>query len=506
MNQNPILLGVLIIGAIIGYFARQIIVKRQKDSLEQKITKLSEESEIKAKGIILAAQEKSVSLLEDAKKEEKERKIQFDRIEERLVKREESMEKQWADVRNQENHIKEESEKIKNSQIQVSELKTRLTADLQKIANLTETQAKEKLLEEIKEKYKEDLSSSLLKLTKERQGEIEKKSVNMMVMAMQRLARHHVAEATTSAFHLENEDLKGKIIGREGRNIKALERETGVEFIMDETPGSIVISSFDPMRREIAKMALEKLIKDGRIQPAKIEEKVEEARNEMNKRMLDKGEEAAHEVGIYNLPQEIIQLLGRLYFRTSYGQNVLIHSIECAHLATMIAEELGLNVEIAKAGALLHDIGKAIDQEVGGKHVEVGQRILKKFGIKDEIIHAMEAHHEEYPFSTPESYIVAAADALSASRPGARRDSVENYLKRLEELEKITKEFSGVKNAYALSAGREIRVFVIPEKIDDFGMLQLAKNIASKIESDLKYPGEIKVNVFRETRAVEYAK
>jgi ribonuclease Y len=323
---------------------------------------------------------------------------------------------------------------------------------------------------------------------------------------MQRLSRSHVAEVTTSVFNLEDEEIKGKIIGREGRNIRTLERESGVELIVDETPGAIIISSFDPLRREIAKLALEKLVKDGRIQPAKIEEKVEEAKQEISKRMTEKGEEAAYEVGVYNLPKEIIQLLGRLYFRTSYGQNVLNHSIECAHLAGLIAEELELNVEVAKTGALLHDIGKAIDQEVGGKHVEVGQRILKKFGIKEEIIRAMEAHHEEYPFSSPESYIVAAADALSASRPGARRDTLENYLKRLEDLEKIAAGFEGVKNAYALSAGKEIRVFVVPEKIDDFGVLQLARDIANKIATELKYPGEIKVNVIRETRAAEYAK
>ncbi|MBI5306078.1 ribonuclease Y [Candidatus Wolfebacteria bacterium] len=506
MNQNLIFLGILAVGTIIGYFSRQIIVKRQKDSLERKISRHLEETEIKAKEIILKAQEKSVSLLEESKKEEKERKLQIDKIEERIIKREEAIEKQWADARNRENQIKEEVEKLKTSQTQIAEAKNKLASELQKISNLTENQAKEKLFQELKEKYKEDLTATVLKLTRERQEEIEKKSINIMVTAMQRLARRHIAENTATVYHLENEDIKGKIIGREGRNIKALERETGVELIMDETPGSIIISSFDPARREIAKIALEKLIRDGRIQPAKIEEKVEEARNEINKKMTEKGEEAAYEAGIYNLPGEIIQILGKLYFRTSYGQNVLIHSIECAHLAGMIAEELGVDVEVAKTGALLHDIGKAIDQEVGGKHVEVGQRILKKFGIKEEIVRAMESHHEEYPFSTPESYIVAVADILSASRPGARRDTVENYLKRLEEIEKIAKEFPGVKNAYALSAGREIRIFAMPEKIDDFGMLQLAKNIASKIETDLKYPGEIKVNVIRETRAVEYAK
>lgn len=507
MIQNPILFGVLIIvGFAVGYFIRYIIVSKKGESADHKIKKQLEEAESKALAIIFEAQKKSTDLLEEVKKEEREQKIQLGRMEDRLMNKEELLEKQQGNLRLQEDQIKEDVEKIKSAKIQIAELRDKLSLDLEKIAKLSQDEAKEKLLSEIKEKYKEDFTVTIQKLVRERKEEIEKKSVEIMTTAMQRLSRSHVAEVTTSIFNLEDEDLKGKIIGREGRNIRALERETGAEFIIDEAPGSIVISSFDPVRREIAMIALEKLVKDGRIQPAKIEEKVQEAKNEMNKKMMEKGEEAVYEVGIYNLPKEIIQLLGRLYFRTSYGQNVLMHSIECTYLAGMIAEELGLNVEVAKTGALLHDIGKAIDQEVGGKHVEVGQRILKKFGIKDEIIKAMEAHHEEYPFSTPESYIIAAADALSAARPGARRDSIENYLKRLKELEKIVTDFEGVKNAYAISAGRELRVFVMPEKIDDFGMLQLARNVAAKIESELKYPGEIKVNVIRETRAVEYAR
>jgi len=327
-----------------------------------------------------------------------------------------------------------------------------------------------------------------------------------MTSAIQRLSRSHVATVTTTTFDLKSEDLKGKIIGREGRNIRTLERLTGVELIIDETPDSLVISSFDPVRREIAKLALEKLILDGRIQPAKIEEKVEEAKQEINRRIFEEGEKAVYELGIYDLPKEIIQLLGRLYFRFSFGQNVLVHSIETAYLASMIASELGLNTEVAKRAGLLHDIGKAIDYEVEGSHVELGKKILKKYGIGEEIIKAIESHHEEYPFSTPESFVVAAADALSAARPGARKDTLENYLKRLEELEKIAYSFKGVKNAYAISAGRELRVFVEPEKIDDFGALQLARDIAVKIGNELKYPGEIKVTIIRETRAVEYAR
>ena len=504
--QNPIFWGILVlVGLVAGYFIRQLIAARQSSSVEQKIKRQLEEAKVKTNEIILEAQGKAAGALEEIKKEEREQKLQLRGLEERLLKKEEYLEKQSQDLRSSENQLKEDAEKIKTAKNQLTELKQKLALEFENVAKLTEAEAREKLLEEVKEKYQEDIKGSVQKLLKERKEEIERKGVEIMVSAMQRLGRTRVGEVTTTVFNLD-EDLKGKIIGREGRNIRVLERETGAEFIIDETPGTIVVSCFDPVRREIARLALEKLVKDGRIQPAKIEEKVEEAKSEINKIIGEKGEEAACEVGVYNLPKEIIQLLGRLYFRTSYGQNVLNHSIECAHLSAMMAAELGVNVEVAKLGALLHDLGKAVDQEVGGKHVELGQRILKKFGIAEEVIKAMEAHHGEYPFSSSESYIVAAADAISGARPGARRDTLENYLKRLGDLEKIATAFEGVKSAYAVSAGRELRIFVVPEKIDDFGALELARNIAAKIQSELKYPGEIKVNVIRELRAVEYAK
>ena len=351
-----------------------------------------------------------------------------------------------------------------------------------------------------------ELTGLLQKFEKEKRDVAEKRALEVITTALQRYSRSHVADLTTSAVILPNEELKGKIIGREGRNIRALERLTGVEVIVDETPESITISSFDPLRREIAKMALEKLIRDGRIQPVKIEEKVEEAKQELDQRIKEIGEAAAYEASILDLPKEIIFLLGKLNYRTSYGQNVLIHSIEMAHLAGMMASELGVNIEVAKKGALLHDIGKAIDHEVEGNHVDLGRKILKKYGVSEEVVKAMESHHEDYPFATPESFIVAAADILSTARPGARRDTLENYLRRLEDLEKLVLGFEGVKVAYAVSGGREIRIFVVPEKIDDFGALRLARDIAAKIQSELKYPGEIKVNVIREIRAVEYAR
>lgn len=505
--QNPAFwLALIFVGVILGYFARQFIAARQASSIEERLKRQIEEAKTKAKELILEAQERATALLEEVKKEERETKSQLARLEERLLKKEEQLEKQAADLRSRESQIASDVEKLKSVKSEIDDLKQKALKELEKVAGFSAAEAKSVLLKDIESVYGQELAAAVQKLEKERKEEIEKKSVEIMTTAMERYARTHVAEMTTSVFGLSDEDLKGKIIGREGRNIRALERATGVEFVIDETPDSIVISSFDPVRREIAKLALQKLIADGRIQPAKIEEKVEEAKNELAKKIMEVGESAAYEVGIFDLPKEIIQLLGRLNFRHSYGQNVLMNSIEAAHLAGMLASELGLNVEVAKKAALLHDIGKAIDHEVQGSHVELGRKILKKYGIDEAVIRAMEAHHEEYPFASPEAYIVATADTLSASRPGARRDTLENYLKRLEDLEKIALAFPGVKTAYAISAGRELRVFVTPEKIDDFAALQLARNIALKIESELKYPGEIKVNVIREVRAVEFAK
>ena len=367
----------------------------------------------------------------------------------------------------------------------MDELKAQTAQKLETLSGLTKTQAREELFRVVREKNEQELAQSLQKFDQERRDEVEKKSLEIITGSLQRYARSHVSELTTTAFPLSDEELKGKIIGREGRNIRALERATGVELVIDETPDSIVISSFDPYRREVARLALVKLIKDGRIQPAKIEEKVDEAKAELAKRVLEVGEAAAMEVGVYDLPKEILQLLGRLHFRTSYGQNVLTHSIEMAYLAAMMAAELGLRVEVAKKGALLHDIGKAIDHEVEGTHVELGRKILKKYGIDEAVILAMQSHHEDYPYAIPEAYVVSAADVLSAARPGARRDTLEHYIKRLGDLEKIAMEFPGVKQAYAISAGRELRVFVVPEKVDDFRALELAREIANRIQSEL---------------------
>ncbi len=496
----------VLIGLGAGYYLRQRIALKLKDSAEQKVKKELKEAEEKAKTIVLEAQDKAASVLADIQKEEKERKQELRRLEERLLNKEDQLEDERKDLARESEKNKAELQKLSGLEDEAKALQEKAVKELEKIAGLSKDEAKTLLFKELEDFSREELSKKMAVLMKDERDAVEKKSVEIITTAIQRYARSSVSDVTTSVVNLPDEEIKGKIIGREGRNIRAFERLTGVEVIIDETPESLLLSSFDPMRRELAKIALEKLIKDGRIQPAKIEEKVEEAREELEERVRKIGEEAAYEVGIVDLPKEIIQLLGRLNYRTSYGQNVLTHSVEMAHIAGMIAAELGLNVDVAKRGALVHDIGKAIDHEVEGTHVELGRKILKKYNIPEPIIQAMEAHHEEYPFATPESYIVAAADVISAARPGARRDTLEKYLRRLEEIEKVVNAFEGVKQSYAVSAGREVRVFVVPEKIDDFGALRLAKDIAAKIQNDVQYPGEIKVTVIREVKAVEYAR
>lgn len=490
----------------LGYFIRVETAKRIQSSLERRVQEQTEAAKTQAKKIVSAAESKAESILAEAQKEERERKQEARRLEERLIKKEDSLERHLSELERETERLAGEETRIKTFEAETKGLQEKAVKELENISGLSKEEAKAKIFEELETMHRQELAVKMARLENEKREEIEKKSLEIITTAIQRYARSSVADVTTTAFHLPDEDIKGKIIGREGRNIRTFERLTGVEVVIDETPQSLILSSFDPMRREVAKLALEKLIKDGRIQPAKIEEKVEEARLELENRIRKIGEEAAYEIGILDLPKEVIYLLGRLNYRTSYGQNVLLHSIEMAHIAGMMASELGLKVDVAKKGALLHDIGKAIDHEVEGTHVDLGRKLLKKYGVNEEIIRAMESHHEEYPFSTPESFVVTAADAISAARPGARRDTLEKYLRRLEDIEKAVMTFDGVKQTYAVSAGREVRVFVVPEKIDDFGALKLAKEIARKIHENVNYPGEIKVTVIREVKAVEYAK
>jgi ribonuclease Y len=507
MDSSTLLaVGSAILGLALGYGARYYLALKSKTSVEAKAGEELEKARSQAKEIVLAAKDEAAAVVLEVQRDERERKAELRRLEDHLLKKDAAIEASQASVRALEKQKQDELNRLGEQKREVAELREKALTELERAAGLSKEEAKARMFSELEQHAREELREKVIRLEREKLQEIEARSLDIITSSLQRYARSSVNDITTSVVHIPNEELKGKVIGREGRNIRTFERLTGVEVIVDDTPDTILLSSFDPMRRELAKIALEKLLKDGRIQPAKIEEAVEEAREELDRHVQKAGEDAAYDVGILDFPKEILHLLGRLNYRTSYGQNVLKHSVEMAHIAGMLASELHVNVEVAKRGALVHDIGKAIDHEVEGTHVEIGRKLLKKYGISDEIVKAMEAHHEEYPFSTPESYIVAAADAISGARPGARRDTLEKYLKRLEDIERVVKTFDGISQAYAVSAGREVRVFVTPEKVDDYGALQLAKQIAAKIKSELRFPGEIKVIVIREVKAVEYAR
>ncbi|MFH2014103.1 MAG: ribonuclease Y [Patescibacteria group bacterium] len=508
LNLIPLLvaIGSLVLGSVLGYFARQSIAKRQAHTAEAKIDRLVGEAKANAQEIILKAKDKAVKALDELKREESRREQEARNIREHLQKKEESLDVRITKLETEEKELREKAEKVKLIKTELERLKDNEIKELEKISKLSEDQAKKEILRLIEDKNKEEIFARIQKLEKHGKEELEKKGQDIMVSAMQRFASSQTAEATTTSVNLPNDDIKGKIIGKEGRNIRTLERLTGVEVIIDDTPETILISGFDPVRRYIAKAALEKLISDGRIQPARIEEIVEKTKQEVDKKIKEAGEAAVYDVSIVGLDERLVHLLGRLTFRTSFGQNVLLHSIESAHLAGMLASELGADVAVSKKAALLHDIGKAVDHEVQGSHVEIGIKILQKFNIDQSVIDAMKSHHEDYPFETLEASIVQAAEAVSAARPGARKESLENYLKRLGELEGIATSFQGVEKAYAIQAGREIRIFVDPEMIDDLKAYKLAKDIADEIEKELKYPGEIKVSVIRETRVIEYAR
>lgn len=504
-----ILLGVavsLLAGTVLGYIIRQMIGARSRDSAEFKIKQLLLETKTKAQAILDEAKQKAESLTETAKNEERELKREIRRAEEKLNQKETVIEKQKVKLEEDKVFLEKKQGSLKERETKLQKIEEIKIREVEKIAQMSVDEAKNELIAGVEKKYESDLLGRIKKL--ERQGEerYKEKAREILASIIQRLSRSTAAEITTTTISIPSEDIKGRIIGKEGRNIRALEKSAGVEIIVDETPNAVVISSFDPLRRETARIALEKLIVDGRIQPARIEETVETAKLELEKIIKETGEETIQNLGIFNLDPKILTLIGRLKFRVSYGQNVLQHSIEMAYLAAMLAEELGTDVQTAKTAALLHDIGKAVDHEVPGSHVVIGKRILEKCNVDKKIIAAMQSHHEEFPYETLESVIVQTADAISASRPGARQDTLENYLKRLEDLEKIVKSFNGIEKTYAIQAGREIRVFVKPESVSDYEAKILARNIADKIEAELKYPGEIKVHLIRESRIIEYAK
>ena len=489
-----------------GYLLRLIISLGKRGSMELDIKQMELHSKEEAQRIISEAEAKANEVFQKVGREIKEREERIKKIEDRLVKKEEFLDKRQTDIDKEAEYIKEKASEIRDLKNKIQEIVETRKTELAKVAGISEDEAREELLKTIEKSAEEDIKIRLQKLEMNGQERLEDKAREILAITIQRLATSVSGEIMRTNVPLPSDEIKGKIIGKEGRNIKTFERVTGVEVIVDDTPGSVTLSSYDPVRREVARLALENLISDGRIQPVKIEEFVEKAQAETNKLIREKGEQAAYECEIYNLDPKLLAVLGRLHFRTSYGQNVLSHSIEVTHLAGMLAEELGANVSVAKTAALFHDIGKALDHEVSGTHVEIGKRILEKSNISEDIIKAMQAHHGEYPYETIESVIVQTADAISGSRPGARRDTLENYLKRLEDLESIALSFPGVEKAYALQAGREIRIFVMPDKVSDLEAKNMARNIATRIEGELKYPGEIKVNVIREARSIEFAR
>jgi len=496
----------VIIGALAGYLIRKQTALRRKESAETEARKVLEEAKTKQKEILIGAKDKALEITEAAKEEEKQRRAELSRLVSRLEKREENLDRKIQDIEGKEGYLVKQASRIDQGKREIQEIKKKQFATLEKVAGLSKEKARDVLLEMTEKDMKERILEKIKKMEEMGKEETDRKVKEIMAQAIERYALSHASEGTATTISIPSDELKGRIIGREGRNIKALERLTGVEIVVDDTPEAIVISGFNPIRRQIAKLALDKLIEDGRIHPARIEEQVEIAKREIASSVKEAGEKACFEAGVAGLDPKMVQLLGRLKYRTSYGQNVLIHSLEVAGLASVIAEELGADVAVCKKAGLLHDIGKSVDHEVEGTHIEIGKKILKKFGIKDEVIWAMEAHHEDVPFKSLEAVIIRVADAISGARPGARRDTYEAYVKRLEELENVANSFKGVEKSYAIQAGREVRIFVTPEKIDDLEAAKLSRKIADKIEKELKYPGEIKVNVIRETRAVDYAR
>jgi len=500
-----VLIAGLAIGGFVGYYFRKLSAIREVNSAERRAENLINEAKTKQKEFLLEAKDKALKILDEAKKEAIEHRRELQHLQERLEKREATFDKKLLDLENKQQELYEKAGKIERLKEEIKKIKEEQLQKLEKIAGLSQEEAKRVLLENTEERIKDELAIRIKKLEAQSNEELEQRAKNLLSAVIQRCASSHAAETTTTVVSIPSDEMKGRIIGREGRNIKTIEQLTGVEIIVDDTPEAIVVSGFSPIRRHLAKRALDKLITDGRIHPGRIEEAVDEAKKELALDIKKSGEDAVREVGIAGLDPKLIQILGRLKYRTSYGQNQLVHALEVAHLAGLLAVELGGNVAIAKKGGLLHDIGKAVDHEVQGSHPEIGYDILKKFGLPEEVAYIALGHHEDAP-KTLEATIVKVADAISGARPGARKDTFENYLQRLDELEKVANSFEGVEKVYAIQAGREVRVFVVPENVDDWQATKMARDIADKIEQELKYPGEIKVNVIREKRITEYAR
>jgi ribonuclease Y len=503
-----------IVALLVGIFAGYII---RKNSAERTIGS----AETQAKNLILDAENRSEQIrkeaLADARKEAheiraeaekdiRERRDEVKKTENRLVQKEASLDKKTESIERKEEQLSKKLQNLEAKEKELDSYREKQLAELEKISGYTQEEAKQLLLDEIEKDVRHDASVMIKDIEAKAKEEADSKAKEIITNAIQRCAADHVAETTVSVVPLPTDEMKGRIIGREGRNIRAIEQATGVDLIIDDTPEAVILSGFDPVRREVARIALEKLITDGRIHPARIEEMVEKAQKEVNSIIKSEGEAATFELGIHNLHPELVKLLGRLKYRTSYGQNVLKHSLEVAHLAGLMAGELGFDIKLAQRAGLLHDIGKALDHEIQGTHVDIGIDVLRKYKESQAVIDAMAAHHGDYEAKTPEAVLIAAADALSAARPGARRETLDTYVKRLQKLEEIANTTPGVETSYAIQAGREIRIIARPDEVSDDAMELLAREISKKIESELEYPGQIKVNVIRETRAVDYAR
>ncbi len=488
-----------VVGILFGVGGKYAYDKQQVSQGKNKVEKELAAAKSKASDIVLKAKDEAIEL-------ENERRKEWKKTENRLADRETTLDSKLDHLEKRADKLRAQEDEVEALKNEIRDIRLKQQEKLEKIAGLKKKDAAEKLMQMTERDIKHDLVGLINKLQEDAKSDAEERAATILVTAMERMSSEVTAERTVTAIKLTDDEMKGRIIGKEGRNIQALQRATGVDIMVDDTPGMVVLSSFDPIRRQVARLTLEMLMKDGRIHPGRIEEVVAKAEKEIEKEVSRAGEDAAREVGVVGIPKEMLRLLGELKFRTSYGQNVLLHSTEMAHIAGMIAEEIGANVRVAKIATLLHDVGKAVTHKIEGKHHHIGAELAKKYGMSDEIAHAIEAHHDDVEATTPEALVVRVVDAASAARPGARNISAENFAERMRDLENIAISFDGIDKAYAISAGREVRVMVKPERIDDLSSIKLARDIATKIESTMQYPGTIKVNVIRETRAIEFAK